>query len=196
MGHPHHRVRRVEPHLRHRHAGRDRPNKQAIVTASPPAAPTTATAPEPPAPAVTNTVSRTLSRSRYGPVATGWTNTTAFAVDDANADNLRSVNEWLAMAKSENIAQLRTAQDTYQGLPWLYTLASDSSGTVYFADASVVPHVTAAEEKRCAAGQSMDGSTILDGSTSSCGWGSDPDAIEPGIFGPGSHPQLTRTDDA
>jgi len=141
-----------------------------------------------------STVSRTLYRSRYGPVATGWTNTTAFAIDDANADNLRSVNEWLAMAKSENIAQLRTAQDTYQGLPWLYTLASDSSGTIYFADASVVPHVTAAEEKRCAAGQSTDGSTILDGSTSSCGWGSDPDAIEPGIFGPGSHPQFTRAD--
>jgi acyl-homoserine-lactone acylase len=139
-------------------------------------------------------VSRTLYSSRYGPVAAGWTNTTAFAVDDANADNLRSVNEWLAMAKSENIAQLRTAQDTYQGLPWLYTLASDSSGTVYFADASVVPRVTAAEEKRCAVGQSSDGSTILDGSTSSCGWGSDPDAIEPGIFGPGSHPQFTRTD--
>jgi acyl-homoserine-lactone acylase len=35
---------------------------------------------------------------------------------------------------------------------------------------------------------------VLDGSTSACGWGSDPDAIEPGIFGPSNYPQLTRTD--
>ena len=64
-----------------------------------------------------------------------------FAIDDANADNLRSVNEWLAMSRSQNLAQLRAALDTYQGLPWMYTLATDTSGTVYFADASVAPHV-------------------------------------------------------
>ncbi len=141
-------------------------------------------------------VTRTLYRSRYGPLlATGWTATTAFAIDDANADNLRSVNEWLAMARSQNLAQLRAAQDTYQGLPWMYTLATDTSGTVYFADASVAPHVTDAEARRCQVGApGARGTVILDGSTSSCGWGSDPDAIEPGIFGPSHYPQLTRTD--
>ncbi len=145
-----------------------------------------------------STITRTLYSSRYGPVA-GWTAAAALAIDDANADNVRSVNEWLAMARSENLAQLHAAQDTYQGLPWMYTLAADSSGTVYFADATVAPHVTAAEETRCQVdtgqGQRTDGTTIiLDGSTSACGWGSDPDAIEPGIFGPSSYPQLTRTD--
>jgi hypothetical protein len=35
---------------------------------------------------------------------------------------------------------------------------------------------------------------VLDGSTSACGWGRDPDAIEPGIFGPGHYPTLTRID--
>jgi acyl-homoserine-lactone acylase len=147
-----------------------------------------------------STVRRTLYSSRYGPVlGAGWTSADAFAVDDANANNLRSVNEWLAMDKSENLAQLRAAQDTYQGLPWMYTLATGTAGTVYFADASVVPHVTDAEAKRCQVdtgmGQSKDGNTvILNGSTSSCGWGSDPDAIEPGIFGPAHDPQLTRAD--
>jgi acyl-homoserine-lactone acylase len=145
-------------------------------------------------------VTRTLYRSRYGPLlATGWTATTAYAIDDANADNLRSINEWLAMARSQNLAQLRAAQDTYQGLPWMYTLATDTSGTVYFADASVAPHVTDAEARRCQVGPGTGqtaggGPVILDGSTSSCGWGSDPDAIEPGIFGPRNYPQLTRTD--
>ena len=144
-----------------------------------------------------STVTETLYRSRYGPVlGTGWTTANAFAVRDAGADNLRSVDEWLAMGRSENLPQLRAAQDTYQGLPWTYTLAADASGTVYFADASAAPNVTAALEQRCQVGQ-LPGDVptpILDGSLSSCGWGSDPDAIEPGIFGPRNYPQLTGTD--
>jgi acyl-homoserine-lactone acylase len=34
----------------------------------------------------------------------------------------------------------------------------------------------------------------VDGSTSACDWGSDPDAIEPGLFGPSRAPTLTRSD--
>ncbi|MCO6009647.1 penicillin acylase family protein [Actinoallomurus purpureus] len=146
-----------------------------------------------------STVTRTLYSSRYGPViATGWTATTAFAVRDANAENLRSLNEWLAMDSSQDIAQLRTAQRTHQGLPFLYTMATDTSGKTYFADASVVPHVTDEEAKRCIdtpqGRTAYPGTFVLDGSTSTCGWGSDPDAIEPGIFGPGHDPTLSRTD--
>ncbi|MBC6457917.1 penicillin acylase family protein [Actinomadura sp. HBU206391] len=147
----------------------------------------------------TVTVTRTLYTSRYGPVlATGWTTRTAFALADANASNLRSMNEWLAMGAVQNLAQLRTAQNTYQGVPSYYTLATDTSGTTYFADSSVVPHVTDAQAKRCIStpeGKARYPETlVLDGSTSSCGWGKDPDAIEPGIFGPGRYPTLTRTD--
>jgi acyl-homoserine-lactone acylase len=144
-----------------------------------------------------STVTKTLYRSRYGPVlATGWTMATAYAIRDAGADNLRSVNEWLAMGRSQDIAQLRAAQDTYQGLPWMYTLATDTSGTVYFTDSSTVPHVTSPEDRRCRAGTSPPGSgiIILNGSTTACGWGSDPDSVEPGIFGPSHDPKLTRTD--
>ncbi len=145
-----------------------------------------------------STVTRTLYSSVYGPVlANGWTTSNAIVIRDAGAGNVRSVDEFLGMGRSENLAQLRAAQDTYQGLPWTYTLATDTSGTVYFADASVAPHVTAALEQRCQVGKMGGGDSavpILDGSTSACGWGSDPDAIEPGIFGPGSYPRLTRTD--
>ena len=35
---------------------------------------------------------------------------------------------------------------------------------------------------------------VLDGSRSSCDWGSDPDAVEPGIFGPSNLPHLFRDD--
>jgi len=151
-----------------------------------------------------STVTKTLFGSRYGPVlgpalGTRWTTKNAFAIRDAGAGNLRSVNEWLAMGRSQNLAQLRAAQDAYQGLPWMYTLATDASGSVYFTDSSVVPHVTNAEARRCRVdkgqGKSADGNiVILNGSTTACGWGRDPDAVEPGIFGPRHDPALTRTD--
>ena len=146
-----------------------------------------------------STVNRTLYGSRYGPVlATGWTATTAFAIRDVNAGNLRSMNEWLAMGSAQNIAQLRAAQDTYQGNPFTNTIAVDAGGTAYFADASVVPHVTDAQAKRCidsAQGKALYPDIfVLDGSRSACNWGSDPGAIERGIFAPSNVPRLTRTD--
>jgi acyl-homoserine-lactone acylase len=146
-----------------------------------------------------STVDRTLYGSRYGPLlATGWTAATAFAVRDVNDDNLRSMNEWLAMGTAQNVAELRAAQDTYQGIPWVNTLAADSGGTAYFADASVVPHVTDAQAERCIdtpEGKARYPETfLLDGSRSTCNWGNDAGAIRRGIFAPSHIPQLTRTD--
>jgi acyl-homoserine-lactone acylase len=146
-----------------------------------------------------SSITRTLYGSRYGPVlATGWTASSAFAIRGANADNLRSMNEWLAMGKAQNIAQLRSAQDTYQGIPFTNTIAVDAGGTAYFADASVVPHVTDAHAARCIS--TAEGKAfyldvfVLDGSRSVCNWSNDPDSVQRGIFAPGQVPQLTRTD--
>jgi acyl-homoserine-lactone acylase len=140
-------------------------------------------------------VSRTLYTSRYGPVlATGWTSTTAFAVRDANADNVRSVNEWLAIDRAQNLTDLRAAVNAYQGVPWMYTMATDTSGGVYFADPSVVPHITDAQAARCVRRANPERPDIVDGSTAACDWGSDPGAIEAGIFAPDQAPTLTRDD--
>ena len=146
-----------------------------------------------------STAKRTVYRSSYGPVlGIGWTAKTAFAVRDVSAGNLRSMNEWLAMGRSQSIAQLRAAQDTYQGNPFTNTIAVDAGGTAYFADASVVPHVTDAKAKRCidsAQGKALYPETfVLDGSRSACNWGSDRGAIQRGIFAPRHVPRLTRTD--
>ncbi|MCO5996234.1 acylase [Actinoallomurus rhizosphaericola] len=139
-----------------------------------------------------SSVSRTLYDSRYGPVlADGWTTTYAYAIRDVNARNVRAMNTWLAMDQADSVAQLRTAQDTYQGIPFTNTIAADSTGQAYYADASVAPHVTDEQLKSCA----VDGpEPTLDGSASRCAWGNDPDAIEPGIFGPSRAPRLSRTD--
>ena len=136
--------------------------------------------------------------SRFGPVlGEQWSATSAFAVDDANARNMRAMNEWLAMDESQSVDQLRRAQNTYQGIPFTYTIASDSTGQAYYADASVVPDVTDAQAARCV--DTPQGKAqfpdvfILDGSTSTCGWGNDPGAVQPGIFGPGSIPEEANT---
>ncbi|MDV9170757.1 penicillin acylase family protein [Streptomyces sp. W16] len=141
-----------------------------------------------------STVQRTLYTSRFGPVlSSGWTTTTAYAIRDANADNLRSMNTWLAMGKARTLGQLRAAQDTSQGVPWTYTLAADTSGGTYFTDSSAVPHLTDEQLRRCTVAAD-EGPTALDGSTSACAWGSDPDALVPGIYGPSRQPKLSRTD--
>ena len=147
-------------------------------------------------------ISRTLYSSQYGPVLTvgplAWSGTTAFAIRDANAANVRSFNEWLAMDRAENLTELRQAQHTYQAMPWVNTIATDTSGTAYYADASVVPHVTDAQAARCVdtpLGKALFPLIfVLDGSASACQWGSDRDAIQPGIFGPNVGPRLTRAD--
>ncbi|MEU6739775.1 penicillin acylase family protein [Streptosporangium sandarakinum] len=141
-----------------------------------------------------NPVTTTLYTSRYGPVlAMDWTEKTAVALADANVANLRFADEWLAMGAARDVAALRRAQETYQGMPFVYTLATDAGGTAYFADASVVPHVTDEQAERCRA-QDDPEMLILDGSTSACLWGRDADAIEPGVFGPAAQPRLIRAD--
>ncbi|GII81412.1 hypothetical protein Sru01_63940 [Sphaerisporangium rufum] len=99
----------------------------------------------------------------------------------------------VAACAARDVAALRRAQDTYQGMPFVYTLAADAGGEAYFADASVVPHVTDEQAARCRA-KDDPRLLVLDGATSSCLWGTDPDAIEPGIFGPAAQPRLARTD--
>ncbi|MEU6717288.1 penicillin acylase family protein [Nonomuraea sp. NPDC046802] len=140
---------------------------------------------------------RTLYTSRYGPVlAAGRTGEVAYALADANAANLRAADEWLAMARAKDLTQLRAAQDRYQGMAFVHTLATDVGGSAYFADASVVPHVTDAQAERCAKPSPVPGleEYVLDGSTSACLWGRDGDAVVPGIFGPAAQPRLTRAD--
>jgi acyl-homoserine-lactone acylase len=143
------------------------------------------------------TSGHTLYTSRYGPVlAVGQTDKVAYALADTGAANLRATDEWLAMGRARNLAELRAAQTTYQGMAFVHTLATDAGGTAYFADTSVVPHVTDAKARRCAKPSPIPGleAYVLDGSASACRWGKDGDAVVPGIFGPANQPRLTRAD--
>ncbi|WP_375754246.1 acylase [Corallococcus exercitus] len=148
----------------------------------------------------------TFYRSHLGPMLEypaglmTWNGLTGYAFHDANASNLRLLDAFFAMDRAANVDELRTAQDTWQGIPWVNTLAADAQGRAYYADMSVVPHVTDAKLLRCVLSpipllvlQSA-GLPVLDGSRSDCALGTDADAVEPGIFGPGSLPRLQRAD--
>ncbi|WP_198680945.1 penicillin acylase family protein [Lentzea terrae] len=145
-------------------------------------------------------VTRTLYRTPDGPVIADpgplrWTDTTAHVLRDANHGNLAVVDQWLAIARARSVPDLHQALVRHQALPWVNTLAADSTGAAYYADIQVVPHVTDEQRARCGTGPDI-GFVILDGSRAECGWGTDPDAVRPGVFGAHRLPHLIRDDHA
>ncbi|NKE61134.1 peptidase S45 [Lentzea sp. PSKA42] len=141
---------------------------------------------------------RTLYRTPDGPVvedtrALQWTDTTAYVLRDANHGNLRVIDQWLAIARARSVPDLHKALVRHQALPWVNTIASDATGTAYYSDVQVVPHVTDDQRARCGTAADI-GLVVLDGSRADCGWGTDSDAVTPGRFGPSRLPSLVRHD--
>jgi acyl-homoserine-lactone acylase len=152
------------------------------------------------------TATRTLWWTRYGPVFTSllgiplpWTNATAFAMKDANEDNFRAFNHFIAADQAQSTGELLGILKRYQGIPWVNTIASDRQGNALYADIGSIPNVSDDQARVCntALGQATFayiGLPVLDGSRSSCDWQNDPDAVRPGIFGPSHEPYLFRKD--
>ena len=149
-------------------------------------------------------VSRTFYDTHFGPVVVvpgsfPWTTTTAYAITDINTGNNRALDGWLQMGRAGSVRQMRAVLDRYQFLPWVNVIAADSGGHALYGDHSVIPRVTADFAAACipAAFQPLyaaTGQAVLNGSTSACALGSDPDAAVPGILGPSRLPVLVRDD--
>ena len=151
--------------------------------------------------------SRILYDSHHGSVLTSilglplfpWTPATAWSIGDANAGNFRYLNHFFEVNQAQSVDELEEIITRNQGVPWVNTIAADSEGNALYADISVVPNVTDEKAATCntvlgRATFAALGLPVLDGSLSACEWGSDPDAVEPGIFGPSNLPKLRRTD--
>ena len=142
----------------------------------------------------------------YGPIISSlaglplpWAPTTAFAMRDANADNFRVFNHFFDDRPRALRARGAGDPQKYEGIPWVNTIVADKQGNALYADIGAIPNVSNALAQRCdtALGQatfSLLGLPVLDGSRSECDWANDPDAIEPGLFGPAHLPQLFRPD--
>lgn len=131
----------------------------------------------------------------------GWSPVSFWAIRDANGEQLRTIDTFLAMGEATSSRDLLARQDAGGGMPWVNTTAADRTGEVLYADHSVVPHVTDAMAARCmtpvglllktVAGLPGLNGLLADGL---CRWGTDADAQRPGILGPKNLPAVVRRD--
>ncbi len=151
--------------------------------------------------------SRTLYSSHHGPIFTSilglplfpWTPVVAHAMGDVNAANFRYLNHFLEVDQSQNVRQLDGVLKRNLGIPWVNTIAADSSGEAYYADIGAIPHVTNDKASVCNSVLGrvtlpLLGIPILDGSRADCEWGNDSSSPQPGAFGPENLPHLFRND--
>ncbi len=153
------------------------------------------------------TEKRTLYDTRWGPMLTGilglpifpWTALNGYALGDANAANFRYLNHFYFTDRAQSVEQLDGIERKYEGIPWVNTIAADSTGKAYYADIGSIPNVSNAKIADCSVplGTVTDNALrvqILDGSRTACAPDNDPDAVAPGIFGPSHLPSLVRDD--
>jgi acyl-homoserine-lactone acylase len=160
-------------------------------------------------------VTRTLWSTRYGPITTSlsagslsvplpWA-VSAYAVRDANTDNLRAMNTWLDLDEAHDTSQIVDILQKTQGIPFVNTIASDREGNALYADIQAAPNITDEHAKSCLTllGQAtfyglrvpgVPPLSILDGKRSACDWPTDPNAAAPGLLDPHAQPRLIRQD--
>jgi len=152
--------------------------------------------------------SRTYYSSHHGPILSlpgvGWTTELALSYRDVNLDNERMLSQFLGVSKAGGMEQFQQVFDTVQGTPWVHTMAADSDGTVWYADAAPVPNLSPAtllawqqEVARTGSPQSVLARAniiLLDGSTSRDEWMVAPGSRSPGLVPTPSTPRLTRRD--
>jgi acyl-homoserine-lactone acylase len=150
---------------------------------------------------------RTFWNTEYGPVFTSilglplfpWTPTTAYAMGDVNAENLRYLNHFFETDHAQSSKELYAILKRYQGIPWVNTIASDHRGKALYADVGAIPAVPDSKTAQCGTAlgvvtNNLLGLPVLDGSRSGCNWDEDPDAVVPGTFGPSREPHIFRDD--
>jgi len=143
--------------------------------------------------------------TRWGPVISlpraglAWSAQRAYALQDANAGNLRGVDTWLGFGRATSVEDMRRALGNL-GTPWVNTIAADRHGNAFYADVSVVPDVDAAMLQRCAPSEGARrlfagaGLVVLDGSKGDCQWRRDPASPVPGLTPIERLPMAVRSD--
>jgi acyl-homoserine-lactone acylase len=149
-------------------------------------------------------VTRNVYSTRYGPVLSltqaglGWTAERAFALRDANVENVRGVDTWMAMGRARNVREIREIIGRTLGIGFTNTIAADRAGDALYADVTTVPNVDAKKLEACATEVTPLAATqriyVLDGSRAACNWDVDPATPEPGLMPDRLQPTLFRRD--
>lgn len=148
-------------------------------------------------------VTRTMYATRYGPVVYNplagftWTRAQAFALRDANHNNQRGAETWLAIGMAHSVGEIRAAVERTLGIPWVNTIAADRSGQALHADVTAVPNVSPAKIRDCATPLSavLAGRLVLlDGSRAACDWDRAAGTAVPGLMPARDQAVLERRD--
>lgn len=157
------------------------------------------------------TVTRTMYRTRFGPVvdltrlspALGWNRTQAFALFDVNADNTQTFSNFLQWDRARSLDDFIAIQKRQAAMPWVNTFAiGRGDPNVWYADIGAVPGVTDALAADCttpmgrAADARLPGLPFVDGSRAACDWTSQQlaGATRAGRLPVDAMPSLLRTD--
>ncbi len=148
-------------------------------------------------------VSRTMYRSHYGPIIS-WNAQGAISLRDANIDNTSFISQFHFMNRARNLQEFQGAFATYQGIPWVNTMAADRDGNTWYADASATPNLSAGAIQRwqgaVRAGDPLTtqfanmGLVLLDGGNPDNEWVVEAGARGPGLVPFSKAPQLSRRD--
>ena len=153
------------------------------------------------------TLDRTVWFSHYGPIINfpglGWGNDLVLTFRDANADNDEQTAQFAAMNLAESMDDLIDAHATYQGIPWVNTIAASAEGRIWYADTASAPKLSAAAVDAWTASVAAgglpeialdNGVILLDGSDPLYEWVDVTGARDPGLVPFDEMPQLERTD--
>ena len=147
---------------------------------------------------------KTIYSTEFGPmiddlvgIPLPWTEGSGFALKDVNATNFRYLNHFLDTNKAQTVREYDRIQRKYQGIPWVNSIAADSTGESYYTMQGAIPHVPDELAERCnvlAPVYEALGLPVLDGSRSSCDWQSEGSGVAEGTFPPDDVPTLFRDD--
>ena len=156
----------------------------------------------------------TFYESHFGPIVNlrgisdfldGWPlfNGSLLAFRDANRlTGTRGIEQWINKGKATDLDGYIQALSTI-GNPVFHEIAADRNGEVFYGELSAVPFITQEQLDNCVNGiigpllrDATTGVIIsLDGSTSACEWGEDPEAPEgTNLYGASQLPQLRTRD--
>ena len=152
------------------------------------------------------TVTRTMWSSHYGPMLDlpfGWTTEKAYTLRDANIDNNDFIGQFLDMDRATGMDEFIEAHRTWNGIPWVNTMATSADGRAWYADTAATPNLSpdaiAGWQAAVAAGGTASlvlgsGAILLNGSDPANEWVDDSSAARPGILPFDQQPQLERDD--
>jgi len=147
-----------------------------------------------------STLEHELYLSIFGPLVVwpevlDWTDHSAYALQDANLNNPRALQQWMTLNSADSLEKFRQHIEQLQGIPWVNTLAASAQGKALFLNHSVVPNLSPEQLTSCLDPELLSQKLpVLDGSRTACNWTQDPKAAQAGIVPATQLPSLERDD--